>query len=137
MRIVRFTWLAGLFLLGAAPLVAQSSAARQGREPTFQDRTLTEWIGDLSGLAPYTRVSAAYAVGSMGAAAKTAVPALTANLKAEQATVRYASALALGEIGPDAASAVPDLRALLDDRNDDVAAIARKAIRAITGEAVE
>jgi hypothetical protein len=51
--------------------------------------------------------------------------------------VRYASTLALGEIGPDAAAAVPALQKELDDRNDDVAHMAKKSIKLITGEAVE
>jgi hypothetical protein len=41
--------------------------------------------------------------------------------------------VALREIGPGAAAAVPALTVMLDDRNDDVASMARKAIRAITG----
>ncbi len=68
---------------------------------------------------------------------KPAVPALIENLGNESGPVRYSSALALGEIGPDAAAAVPALQKLLDDRNDDVAHMAKKSLKLITGEAVE
>ena len=126
-------------LLGAAPLAAQSNKTtkNKGGDPIVQDRPLSAWIADLGADAPYTRVSAAYAVGSAGAEAKAAVPALIANLGNENPTVRYSSCLALGEIGPPAAEAVPALQKLLDDRNDDIAFMAKKSIKAITGEAVE
>jgi len=121
----------------AAPLFAQAKTGAKPGDPIVQDRPLSAWIQDLDGAAPYTRVSAAYAVGSAGAAAKPAVPALIANLSAESNPVRYSSALALGEIGPAAADAVPALQKLLDDRNDDIAHIAKKSLKQITGEAVE
>ena len=141
MMLIRRSSIALLVLLAAlsASAFAQSSgkAKPKGGDPIVQDRPLSEWIADLGGDAPYTRVSAAYAVGSAGSAAKAAVPALIENLASENATVRYASTLALGEIGPDAAAAVPALQKELDDRNDDVAHMARKSIKLITGEAVE
>ena len=122
-----------------ASAFAQSSAKpkAKGGDPIVQDRPLSPWITDLAGDAPYTRVSAAYAVGSAGPAGKAAVPALIENLSSENASVRYSSTLALGEIGPDAAAAVPALQKELDDRNDDVAHMAKKSLKLITGEAVE
>jgi HEAT repeat protein len=126
----------------AASAFAQSSTTKtKGKaktsDPIVQDRPLSEWVADLGGAAPYTRVSAAYAVGSAGPAAKSAVPALIENLSSENSAVRYSSTLALGEIGPDAAAAVPALQKALDDRSEDVAAMARKSLKLITGEAVE
>lgn len=124
----------------AASVFAQSSTAKptsKGSDPIVQDRPLSAWIADLSADAPYTRTAAAYAVGSAGAAGKPAVPALIANLSSESGPVRYSSVLALGEIGPAAAEAVPALEKALDDRNDDVAAMAKKSLKKITGEAVE
>ena len=131
-----------LFVLVVALTVsafAQSSTKvkAKGGDPIVQDRPLSAWIADLGGDAPYTRVSAAYAVGSAGPAAKAAVPALIENLSSENASVRYSSTLALGEIGPDAATAVPALQKELDDRNDDVAHMAKKSIKLITREASE
>ena len=122
--------LLALSLTGTA-LAAQGSAAK---EPSFQDRPLSAWVDDLKGLAPYTRNQAAYAIGGMGPAARSAVPALIEALKDPEATVRFPVCIALGEIGPDAIAAVPALREALDDRNDDVGAMARKAIIKITGE---
>jgi len=118
---------------------AQAPTAKKGKgnDPIVQDRPLSAWIADLGALAPYTRVSAAYAVGSAGPAGKAAVPALIENLSNENGAVRYSSTLALGEIGPDAAAAVPALQKALDDRNDDVSQMAKKSIKLITGESVE
>lgn len=125
-----------LLALAIGPLAGQ--APPKGSEPSFDNRPLHEWIADLSGVAPYTRHAAAYAIASMGASAKAAVPALIKNLTDESSAVRYSSALALGEIGPDAADAVPALKAVVEeDRSDDVAHMARKALKRITGEVTE
>ena len=124
----------------AASACAQVTTAKpkaKAGDPIIQDRPLSAWIADLGAQAPYTRVAAAYAVGYGGPAAKPAVPALIENLSSESGPVRYSSTLALGEIGPDAAAAVPALQKLLDGRNDDVAAMAKKSLKLITGEAVE
>jgi HEAT repeat protein len=135
--------LAALFVIAAiaaAPAFAQSSASKpkaKTADPIIQDRPLSAWISDLGAAAPYTRVSAAYAVGYGGAESKPAVPALIENLSSESGPVRYSSALALGEIGPAASAAVPALQKLLDDRNDDVAHMAKKSLKLITGESVE
>jgi hypothetical protein len=135
--------LAALLVLVAvttASALAQSATAKpkaNAADPIIQDVPLSTWITDLGAPAPYTRVAAAYAVGYGGAIAKPAVPALIANLSNENSAVRYSSTLALGEIGPGAAAAVPDLQKLLDDRNEDVAHMAKKSLKLITGEAVE
>ncbi len=136
-----------LFVLGApllallltiAPLAGQAKKPAKGAEPSFDNRPLHEWITDLSGVSPYTRHAAAYAIASMGPAAKSAVPALVKNLTDESSAVRYSSALALGEIGPDAQEAVPALKQVVDeDRSEDVAHMARKSLKRITGEVVE
>ena len=70
----------------------------------------------------------------MGSDARPAVPALIEALKDPEATVRFPVCVALREIGPAAKDAVPALTETLDDRNDDVAAMARKALIKITGE---
>ena len=51
-----------------------------------------------------------------------------------EATVRFPVCIALREIGFDVIAAVPALREALDDRNDDVAAMARKVLIKVTGE---
>lgn len=136
MPFARSLRLAGALLaLAALPAAAQRQQA--AAEPAFDNRPLSAWIADLGAEAPYTRTAAAYAIASMGAAGKPAVPALVKNLSNENNAIRYSAALALGEIGPEAREAVDSLKVLLDDRSDDVAHIARKALRKITGEAVE
>ena len=121
-------------LLLAAPARAQQATTIKG-QPAWDGRTLNEWIQDLSALAPYTRHSAAYAIAEFGPKGAPAVPALIKNLTDDAPTVRYSSALALGDIGPAAKDAVEPLKKLLDDRNEDVAAMARKSLKKITGEA--
>jgi HEAT repeat protein len=119
-----------LATLAGTPAMAQGKKAA---EPSFDGRPLSSWITDLKAAAPQTRNAAAYAISGMGAAATSAVPALIAALKDDAASVRFPVCVALREIGPSAKEAVPALTDLLDDRNEDVAAMARKAIKAITG----
>lgn len=116
-------------------LLASRGEAQKAKEPSFDGRSLSSWIADLNAPAPQTRNAAAYAIGGMGPAAKAAVPALVSVLKDqnEPATVKYPVCVALREIGPDAKDAVPALTETLDDRNDELASMARRAIKAITG----
>jgi HEAT repeat protein len=120
--------------LGSTQAVAQGTGGQQPNRLVFQGRPLSAWIKDLKAAAPQTRNAAAYSIGSFGPAAKSAVPALIDALNDPVAAVRYPVCIALREIGPDAAAAVPALQKALDDPNDDVAAIARKALKAITGK---
>lgn len=123
-------------LLALSLVTARAEAQSQKpAEPEFQGRSLSSWVADLrDAAAPYTRNKAAYAIGGMGADARSAVPALIAALQDPEPTVRFPVCIALREIGPDAKAAVPALTEALDDRNDDVAAMARKALIRITGE---
>jgi len=125
----------GISLLALALFTARAEAqGKKHKEPEFQGRSLSSWVADLKGAAPYTRNAAAYAIGGMGADAQPAVPALIAALKDPEPTVRFPVCIALREIGPAAKDAIPALTEALDDRNDDVAAMARKALIKITGE---
>ncbi len=119
-----------LTLAAGTALAAQAQAP----EPEFDGRPLRAWIQDLKAAAPQTRNAAAYVISGMGPAAKAAVPALIEALNDPVAAVRYPVAVALREIGPDAAAAVPALERALSDSSDDVAAMARKALIAITGK---
>lgn len=116
-------------------LASSASAQKKSAEPTFQDKPLSYWIGELKAQAPQSRNAAAYAISGMGAGAKAAVPALAAALKNpdEINTVRFPILVAFREIGPDAKDAVPAIEPFLDDRNEEISAMARKAIKAITG----
>lgn len=55
-------------------------------------------------------------------------------LQAESAYVRRGSLLALEEMGPRASAAVPALRVLLEDSDEVVRRLARRALRSIEGE---
>jgi HEAT repeat protein len=124
----RFIYMAVAALLLATPVAAQ-------QEPTFQDRPLRAWVAELKAQAPQTRSAAAYAISSMGPSGKAAVPALIEALGDEEATVRFPVCVALREIGPAAAAAVPKLQDVREnDRSDDVAFMAKKALRTIQGE---
>lgn len=126
--------LIGIATLALAALAAraESQATPAPGEPSFQGRPLSAWVADLRAPAPYTRAAAAYALASLGPAAKPAVPALIAALGDEMPTVRFPVAYALGEIGAAAAEAVPALTKVAEeDRNDDVAFIARKSVAKI------
>jgi HEAT repeat protein len=123
-----------LSVLGLAGLVLFAhEASAQAADPIVQDRPLSAWVAELKAPAPMTRNAAAYTIGGLGPAASSAVPALIEALSDPVDAVRYPVCVALREIGPGAAAAVPALTALLDDRNEDVASMARKAIKSITG----
>jgi hypothetical protein len=124
-------------LLSAALLTIIPSAAfaQKGGAPSYDGKPLKYWIGELKAAAPQTRNAAAYAISGMGAEGKPAVPALVAALTnpTEVNTVRYPILVALREIGPDAREAVDQIMPFVDDRNEEISAMARKAIKAITG----
>lgn len=132
MTTVRRLLLATTLLVSLASSV---SAQKKSTEPTYQDKPLKYWIGELKALAPMTRNAAAYAISGMGPQAKSAVPALIEALKNpdEINTVRFPILVAFREIGPDAKEAVPAITPFVDDRNEEISAMARKAIKAITG----
>jgi hypothetical protein len=125
------------FVLGVG--LFTSSLNAQGprtREPLFEGRPLSAWVGDLHALAPQTRNAAAYVISGMGPAAASAVPALIERLQdsTEVASVRFPVCVALREIGPAAKEAVPALTQALDDTNEDIANMARQALKSITGK---
>jgi HEAT repeat protein len=125
-------------LLSAALLTTVTSvgfAQKKGAEPSYDGKPLKYWIGELKARAPQSRNAAAYAISGMGADGKPAVPALVAALTNpdEVNTVRFPILVALREIGPEAKEAVEAITPFVDDRNDEISAMARKAIKAITG----
>lgn len=119
-------------VLGALLATAGSAGAQQ--EPSFQGQSLSSLIADLKAAAPMTRNAAAYSIAGIGPAAASAVPALIEALNDDNAAVRFPVCVALREIGPAASAALPALEQALDDGNEDVAAMAKKAIKAIKQE---
>jgi hypothetical protein len=78
--------------------------------------------------------AAAYELGRMGPAAKSAVPALMRTARDHGSSGgRGAAIAALGQIGPDAREAVPWLEEVLGDPDQAVAECARGALLQITG----
>ena len=95
-------------------------------------------LADLKSAAPQTRNAAAYQLAGMGPAAAPAVPALIEALQDPSPAVRYPVTIALREIGPKAKAAIPALKKVADeDISDEVAASARRAIRAIDPKALD
>ncbi|MGA7537999.1 MAG: HEAT repeat domain-containing protein [Steroidobacteraceae bacterium] len=84
---------------------------------------------------PQVRAWAAADIGSIGAAAASAVPGLRAMLHSQEAGSRGSACSALGAIGPAARMALPDLRQALGDSSPQVRQSARAAIVSITAPA--
>ena len=124
---------ASLFALSLLTTGAEAQGGKKHKEPEFDGRPLSAWIADLKAPAPYSRNIAAYAISGMGAEGAPAVPALIVALDDPEAAVRFPVCVALREIGPAAKDAIPALTKALEDRSDDVASMARKALRSITG----
>ena len=83
------------------------------------------------------RLAAAVALGKIGPAARSAVPALVQALADPDSRVRGEAAAALGEIGPDAAKAVSELARLSAGGGDDpVADLATQALGELKAAAV-
>jgi HEAT repeat protein len=77
------------------------------------------------------RQLAAQAVGTIGAAARSAVPALISLLASPDEESRNAACIGLAGIGPVAREALPALRRALSDPRADVRRFAQRAIAAI------
>jgi serine/threonine-protein kinase len=114
--------------VSAPPPLPSPAASESAGPPTVQG--LLESLGDSD---PDQRCQAAKALGSLGGAAREAVPALTVALKDREGLVRTEAARALGRIGPEAKSAVPALNAALKDREPLVAREAAEALKRIAG----
>jgi hypothetical protein len=125
-----------VIILAVAPAL-YGQAAASARDTVVDGRHLSEWVADLKAQAPQVRNAAAYEISGLGAAAAPAVPALIEALDDSEPSVRFPVTVALGEIGPAAAAAVPKLKQMMDEeRNDEVAAAAKRAIRKIKPQAL-
>jgi HEAT repeat protein len=123
-------------ILAVAPAL-HGQASSSARDTVVDGRHLREWIADLKAQAPQTRNAAAYEISGLGPAAAPAVPALIEALDDSEPSVRFPVTVALGEIGKAAAAAVPKLKKMMDEeRNDEIAAAAKRAIRKIKPEAL-
>src|SRR5688572_30502900 len=78
-------------------------------EPSYEGKTLKEWIALLKHKDAFQRQDAAFAIGQLKFKAKEGVPALIEALKDKEANVRAEAADSLGRIGYSARDAMPDL----------------------------
>src|SRR5260370_33673977 len=93
-------------MLSLVILTTAQPASAEEKEPTLDGKTLTEWVARLKSADVIERWIATEAVGKIGPAAKTAVPALAEGLKDKESVVRIGAAESLGRIGPAAKAAV-------------------------------
>ena len=124
------------FALAGNCLGAESASIPRANEPTYVGKTLGEWIALTKDKDEKVRANAAYALGSIGSVAKTAVPALTELLTDKDEWVRHHAAEALGAIGPDAKTAIPALTKLLKDTAEHVGWTAASALGKIGPAAI-
>ncbi len=101
----------------------------QSKEPTYDGRTLSEWVAVAKQQSPAMRWA------TWEKMTPAAVPALTELLKHTDRQVRVYAVSALEHIGSKAKSAIPDLMELLKDKDADVRQAVAKSLGAIDPEA--
>ena len=115
-----------LALVGVCLGAEQKPASTpHGKEPTYEGRTLGEWVAQINDDANQFRLANVKALGKMGVPA---IPALTALLHDRDRNIRQAAAVALGEMGSNAKAAVPSLTELLNDQDSWVRAFTALAL---------
>jgi hypothetical protein len=106
-------------------------------EPTYLQRTLSEWFVLAKNKDSRVRVYAAQALGDLGEMpvpdAKSAVPTLIELLKDADSTVRQAAAVALETLYEKAKPAIPALKEAVNDKASKVRAAAVSALWIIQG----
>ena len=121
----------------APPPAPPVAAARPTAPPTA---VIDPLLASLQSGDSFTRWRSVLALGALGHAAASAVPALVDVLDDPDDNVRWTAATTLGKIGPAASDAVPALAAALADRGDPVihkhAAAALAAIGSAARDAV-
>src|SRR5947208_3527042 len=100
---------------------------------TAHGKPVSYWVDELQSPNAKARKKAVSALGAVGAADPSAIPALIRALKDPDMPVRDAAVLALLNIGPDAKAALSALNESLSDADVDVRAHAAKAIERIRG----
>ena len=95
--------------------------------------TATELVERLQGADELVRLHAAIIVGSLGEAARPAVPVLIDLLGSDHVLDRRAAAWGLRDLGEVAEEAVPALLEALEDGDEQVVDLAEQALEAIQG----
>jgi HEAT repeat protein len=102
----------------AATLMASLTGCAAKEDPRYTVPGLIQMLKEKN---PDDRCTAAQVLGSYGAEAKSALPALRVGLKDESESVRVCVVYGIAEIGPAAEEAISDLKeALLKDPSKDV-----------------
>jgi HEAT repeat protein len=104
------------FLL--AVLIPLQAANEKSKPAVYRDKPLSEWVKLLKSDKPTDRDLAAYALGQMGTAAKSAGPELAALLKDPDGKVKARTAFSLGLVGNE--STIPALVLALGDKDNRV-----------------
>jgi len=89
-------------------------ATSQGKEPIYEEKTLSEWVALAKEKNPALRMEAAAHWGTLG---PQGFQALTKLLKDKDSEVRQAALDAVKDIGPEAKIAIPALMELLKDKD--------------------
>ena len=95
-------------------LAAEPAPTPQAKEPTYQGKTLGEWMIIAKNEDTAARADAALAIGNMGPTAEAAIPVLTDLLKDRFAGISQLAMEALIKIGRPA---IPALKGMLKDEN--------------------
>ena len=123
------------FILVGVCFGAEQKPTVQGKEPSYEGKTVSEWITQSKDKDADIRRAAIKALGEIRSEAKETMPVLMRSLKDKDAGVRRAATASLGRIGPEAKVAVPMLTELLKDRDIDVRWMAAEALGHIGPEA--
>jgi HEAT repeat protein len=104
------------------------------KEPLLShDKPVLYWMEELKKPDPKARKKAVVALGHVGTADPTAIPALIGAVKDRDARVRSEAVLALLNLGPDASDAIPAVTEAQHDRDATVRSHATKALERIRG----
>jgi len=122
-----FSVLLALALVGVC-FGAETKPTARDKGPSYEGKSLSEWIALTKHKNAEIRAFAADAIGGIGPEAKTAVPTLTELLTDKDRQVQYAAALALRRFGSDAKAAVPAITELLKNKDTGVRLAAALAL---------
>ena len=122
---------AARFVLLSVTLLFSLSCAALAEEASQGEKTVSQWIADLSNPDSVIRSSAAVALGKMGDAAVDAIDELAGTLADKNSNVRANAAWALGAIGWDDDASTKALARALNDPVPDVRGRAVVALRKI------
>ncbi|MGO9110511.1 MAG: sister chromatid cohesion protein PDS5 [Thermoguttaceae bacterium] len=121
-----FSALSALAFVGVC-FGAEPKPTARDKEPTYEGKTLSQWIGLTKDKNEKVRAHAAEALG-YSFAAKAVIPSLTELLKDKQWNVRYSACRALQYLGPNAEATVSVVMKLLGDKDQRVREAAVSAL---------